>query len=365
MYLIREARSLNALLDERLVRRVNTAYGSGDIGSWVPDFTCLSTPEPEPRQRDHRAGKGWPDVRLVPNEDPRIPSILRIGAVSFDRIRTRTTQAQLPPYESSPSGRLIYPDLQQPGKLVVELLKILDDPRFSHFQHSEEFELGRTPHVGLLILDYLFDGRRTVHGELKRRRGRAETNLEDFYREELAADLDHVDKEGSSEDRHFVQAHWRRKLSYLSNNDVDISRAVDVNAWPWNDLIASTDGNRSYQEVTFDFENLFLFARAGGQYHFFGDKFDIPLRAGLLACRDDAEMRQKLPMDYRHRNEDIEIHPYARKARHRDFFRTENGFLGLGPASLEVGDLVVVPFGCAYPLILRERPAPARRQDRV
>jgi len=50
---------------------------------------------------------------------------------------------------------------------------------------------------------------------------------------------------------------------------------------------------------------------------------------------------------------DVELHLYSEKARRRDFFSTETGWTGLGPESLEVGDIVVVPFGASRPFILR------------
>jgi hypothetical protein len=39
----------------------------------------------------------------------------------------------------------------------------------------------------------------------------------------------------------------------------------------------------------------------------------------------------------------------------RRLFRTESGFLGLGPQSLEVGDGVWIPRGAKAPFVLRER----------
>lgn len=61
-----------------------------------------------------------------------------------------------------------------------------------------------------------------------------------------------------------------------------------------------------------------------------------------------------MPSEYDTREEDLEIHEYNAKTRQRDFFKTANGSLGLGPGDLEVGDKSVVPFGASRPWILRE-----------
>jgi hypothetical protein len=51
---------------------------------------------------------------------------------------------------------------------------------------------------------------------------------------------------------------------------------------------------------------------------------------------------------------DPEYHFYNAKNRERDFFITEGGFVGLGPAKLEENDLVIVPIGSSLPWIVRE-----------
>ncbi|KAK1823943.1 hypothetical protein LTR12_001685 [Friedmanniomyces endolithicus] len=41
------------------------------------------------------------------------------------------------------------------------------------------------------------------------------------------------------------------------------------------------------------------------------------------------------------------------KLRQRDFFATADGFIGMAPATLEVGDEVIVPFGASRPFVVR------------
>ncbi|KAK0895670.1 hypothetical protein LTR91_014494 [Friedmanniomyces endolithicus] len=41
------------------------------------------------------------------------------------------------------------------------------------------------------------------------------------------------------------------------------------------------------------------------------------------------------------------------KLRQRDFFATADGFIGMAPATLEIGDEVIVPFGASRPFVVR------------
>ena len=57
-------------------------------------------------------------------------------------------------------------------------------------------------------------------------------------------------------------------------------------------------------------------------------------------------------------NEDPEFHEYNDKGRKRDFFRLQSGYLGMGPESLRVGDLIIMPLGSSCPFIVREPQGP-------
>ncbi|KAK5679110.1 hypothetical protein LTS10_008769 [Elasticomyces elasticus] len=48
-----------------------------------------------------------------------------------------------------------------------------------------------------------------------------------------------------------------------------------------------------------------------------------------------------------------EMYHVSAKLRRRDFFATADGFIGMGPATLEVGDEVIVPFGASRPFVVR------------
>ncbi|EMC93572.1 hypothetical protein BAUCODRAFT_76491 [Baudoinia panamericana UAMH 10762] len=154
----------------------------------------------------------------------------------------------------------------------------------------------------------------------------------------------------------FVDQFWDQKLDHLDSDqdEVDITRIVDFEKAPWKQLLESAGGDRTYLQIAFDFENLFLYARKTmGRYHFFGDKYDVPMSKDVLECRTPAEVN-KLKTQRPYSSDVVEIHEWSAKSRERDFFRTSQGFFGLGPATLEVGDHIVVPFGSSRPLILRE-----------
>ncbi|KAK1072643.1 hypothetical protein LTR12_014952 [Friedmanniomyces endolithicus] len=44
---------------------------------------------------------------------------------------------------------------------------------------------------------------------------------------------------------------------------------------------------------------------------------------------------------------------YDRDLDQRDFFATADGFIGMAPATLEIGDEVIVPFGPSRPFVVR------------
>lgn len=39
---------------------------------------------------------------------------------------------------------------------------------------------------------------------------------------------------------------------------------------------------------------------------------------------------------------------------HKSFFLTNSGYMGLGPESIQNGDLICIVFGCPIPLLLRK-----------
>ncbi|KAK4552903.1 hypothetical protein LTR86_010035 [Recurvomyces mirabilis] len=53
-------------------------------------------------------------------------------------------------------------------------------------------------------------------------------------------------------------------------------------------------------------------------------------------------------------SDEKEMYHVPSKLRRRDFFITDNGFMGMGPATLEPGDEIIVPFGASRPFIVRK-----------
>ncbi|KAF2994607.1 hypothetical protein E8E13_002764 [Curvularia kusanoi] len=57
--------------------------------------------------------------------------------------------------------------------------------------------------------------------------------------------------------------------------------------------------------------------------------------------------------DYRHRDFQVNIKLAAVGLQGRRMITTQTGFLGLAPDETDIGDLIVVVLGCAFPIVLR------------
>jgi hypothetical protein len=140
------------------------------------------------------------------------------------------------------------------------------------------------------------------------------------------------------------------KITRAENNQRFIPQRLEA---------ALRTNNKTIQEdfeIARDLGNLYTYVR-GTRDRFYLNRtnFDAPMRKDVLRCSTVAEVK-KLGTQFKAGNVNIEIREYNAKSRERDFFKTKAGFLGLGPACLEVGDKIVVPLSASWPFILREDP---------
>ena len=382
MYLIKESSTVDVLLDERPKRHV---WGKdelvGVMPSWIPDLTCLlKTGSAFDRKMDavldsHKYNAGLsrgqssvePVVKLtvaeshLSDDDGReydAPRAMHCRALLFDVIEKRTTVADLPVHEKSPNGYLIYNSRQTRGKIIDWILDNLeyDFEALSKHKKRTKHGLDSNPRIGLLLLDYLLEGRRSHVEELERRIRPPEKNVIRSYEHQRDEDLKYVREESKASivnanaDIAYIQERWGTKISREENNERFIPERLSA---------ALRTGKKSIQEdfeVARDLGNLFAFARGTRRsYYLNKTNFDAPMRRDVLGCSSLAEVK-KLKTQFEAGDTDIEIHHYNAKSRERDFFKTKAGFLGLGPACLEVGDIIVVPLSASRPFILREDP---------
>ncbi|KAK4539398.1 hypothetical protein LTR36_010961 [Oleoguttula mirabilis] len=289
LYLIKEEQNLDVLLDERLVRT------DDECASWVPDFTLLR-PRDLVRTIDmYAAGDLVPVVELVDapstscskcNKSPPLPRALQLRALYFDRIVARTREDTLPAPDISRrpimARHFHKPALSRPlqtAEQILEHLKI-------NFKSPAPFGLDRAPSIGYLMLEYLFNGTRSVVSEFER----------------------------AGREKPWVHHPNMSKLSlekFADKFGMELTDAVK------DDLMMSTL-----------WESAFLWTRHTRTY------------------TPDENSRAVLGGQ--------EMYQVSAKTYKKDFFSTANGFIGLGPESLEVGDVVIVPFGASRPLVLRD-----------
>lgn len=204
------------------------------------------------------------------------------------------------------------------------------------------------------MLDYLLEGRRSYVEELERRARPPEKDLVTSYERQEAEDLEYLRHEAKhrncdlSQDRHYVRERWGLKISRAEANERFVPERLKE---------ALESGNSKIEQdflVARDLGNLFAYARrTRSRYYLHAGNFDAPMRRDVLNCSSIAEVK-RLKTQYDAQARDLELHEYNAKYRERDFFKTQAGFLGLGPACLEEGDEIVIPFGSSRPFILRK-----------
>jgi hypothetical protein len=359
-YLITESRTLDVLVDGRVNRfRWGRDQLEGVMPTWMPDLTSVLSLGAANRLNNYSHGSEPPDFRIdrrqgisTPEDaDYDLPQALSFKAVKFDKICARTTEADIPDYERSPQNHLIYNSRQQRGRLLDKILETLD----WRFAAQTPHELDSAPCAGFLMLDYLFEDKRSVIDEIERRSEEPERDLATTYRRQRDEDIEHAQHYGADEDAEYARSRWGAKINHAEHGVVyqpDRLRPALAAASATGDSRVETDFH-----IARDFENIFAYARkTTGRYYFTANKFDAPMRKDVLQKPTVAAVR-RLSTQY-DVQEVPEFHEYSAKSRKRDFFRTSSGFLGLGPETLLVNDIVVMPFGASRPFILRECEGP-------
>jgi hypothetical protein len=294
------------------------------------------------------------------SQEYEIPRAMNCRAWYFDVITNRITGAEMPRYEKSPNGFLIYNSRQIRGKIIDWILDKLeyDFDALSKSKKRTKHDLDPNPRMGLLLLDYLLEGQRSHVEELASRIRPPERNIVRSYEHQRDEDLKYVREESKAfivdadADLAYIQERWRLKITREEINQRFIPQRLEA---------ASRTNNKTIQddfEIARDLGNLYAYVR-GTRDRFYLDRtnFDAPMRKDVLRCSTVAEVK-KLGTQFEAGDVNIEIHEYNAKSRERDFFKTKTkaGFLGLGPACLEVGDKIVVPLSASRPFILREDP---------
>jgi hypothetical protein len=241
---------------------------------------------------------------------------------------------------------LIYYSLERRGHL---LNTILDKLEYSVTAPTRFNKLERRPYLSQLMLDYVFENKRSFVEEHRRRMQRKPDTAIFEYEAQCKKDVAFV--HNKPDDVAYVEKRWSIKKSNAKKT-IFIPDRLKV-------LLEDTT-RRDHESIINDFniarefENLFAYARTTkDKYYFVQADFDAPMREDVLSCNSVEEANQ-LQSRWKTDEPDPEYHFYNAKNRERDFFITEGGFLGLGPAKLEENDLVIVPIGSSLPWIVRE-----------
>ncbi|WPB02388.1 uncharacterized protein RHO25_007022 [Cercospora beticola] len=366
LYLIQESGTVDVLLDERITRSI---YGREElhdvIPSWIPDLTCLLGMGTILDGHKNNAGllhdqpPQIPIVGLSEAQPPLfsvdaeydLPRTLSCRGVYFDTIERRTTVADIPLYEQSPDGSLIYNSLKERGHIIDEILNKLKYD-FGEHKRQSKHGLDVNPSVGRLMLDYLLEGRRSYVEDLERRTKPPERDVVTSYERQEDDDLAYLQHESRHRDVRrdveYVRERWRLKILRAEANE----RFVPERIAP-----ALASGNVKIEQdflVARDLGNLFAYARrTKNRYYLNTANSEAPMRRDVLNCASIAEVK-RLRTQYDSQAQDLELHQYNAKCRERDFFKTKMGFLGLGPSCLQEGDEVVILLGASRPFILRK-----------
>lgn len=291
LFLIQDEGNVDVLLDERLERK------GGGFPSWVPDYKLLRDRGLVQTADGYAAGHSKPVAELVAKPsrscacDPTITRALKLRALPFGRITARTIEKDLPAPDSSHrrilprAGQESKPELEKPLQSLHQILEALH----IDFAQPPALPLDRSAGVGYLMLDYLFDGIRSMVSEVER----------------------------FGEWKHAHATHPKVQLT---------GQAMSQLFQRFN--ISPTDAKKLDLGIVALWENAFLTVRHNGIYT------PDEVWRGLLGGQD--------------------MYQISSKTRKRDFFATADGFIGMGPATLEVDDEIVVPFGASRPFVLRK-----------
>ncbi|KAK5122971.1 hypothetical protein LTR85_003537 [Meristemomyces frigidus] len=291
LYLIKEEQNVDVLLDERLVRT------DGECASWVPDLTSL-------RER--------PLVRTVDKYAagdllPPVVDLVKAPSTSCSQCN------RSPPLPRALKFRAIYFD-----RIVARTREeTLPAPDFSRRPimpgHFHKPALSRPLQTAVQILEHLkINFTITPPLGLDRSLSIGYLMLEYLFDGTPRSVVAEFERAG-------LQKPW---LSHPSTCSLDFDKIASKFG------IELTDAVKDDLTMTAVWESAFLWTRHRRTF-----TPDDDLRAVL----GEQKMYQVSAKTYK-----------------QDFFSTANGFIGLGPESLEVGDVVVVPFGASRPFVLRD-----------
>lgn len=174
LYLIQQEANVDMLMDERLYR------SASDYPTWIPHYRELRHRDVVRGKDKYGAGHGVPVIELVSFEtDPTAglctchsstSNALKMRVIPFGVIVARTTERDLPAPDSSHRKILLRQnntpkaELSRPFQTFEEILDVLH----IDFSRPPAYGLDRSPSIGYLMLDYLFNGVRSVVQEFNR-----------------------------------------------------------------------------------------------------------------------------------------------------------------------------------------------------
>jgi hypothetical protein len=373
MYLINAENNIDMLLDQRTSRRTSS------LPTWIPDFMNLK----------NSTEAGTPDGFLASSEKPvtsisyRKPSIscgctgscLTLRATRFDQIVRRVAieaeRSGMPRntlylagpihfYREAPSGcnsntlhgpRCSVPIRSQPDRVLVSnyqsrrqiprmagwldsvrqdssfldwLLGALDVDTLS----PSTTKLTRLPQIGLLLLDYLFNGSASLEKAVIYHR----RNFAQGSRTRKAA-------------RHLMQRHQLPlRDSVLHDLQIALEVCLDVldkisktttvsNIMNKADKLMNSSRSREYEELS---HLISTYRGADTSEQVVLEDWEIAPVELTVDVEEAGAGVQKSELGYE-----------------RVFFKTEDQHLGVGPGDLQEGDEIVVPFGSSRPWVLR------------
>jgi hypothetical protein len=261
--------------------------------TWIPDLRLL-IPQDIVQINEGAAGTGQHNRKssasliqyISAQEGVDTPSLLSIKCIKFERITRRTTRDDFTQFVStSPSGSLIYYSLQRRGHLLDTILNKLD---YSVTAPTRFNRLERRPFLSQLMLDYVFENKRSFVEEHRRRMQRFPDTAIFAYEAQRQKDVAFV--HDKPEDVEYVEQRWHIKKSNAKKT-IFVPDRLKV-------LLEDTT-RRDHESITNDFniarefENLFAYARTTKEkYYFVKADFDAPMREDVLSCDSVEEANQ-------------------------------------------------------------------------
>ena len=373
VYLIKVENNIDMLSDQRSSR------SNSSLPTWVPDFMNLKDATVAGTPDGFRASSEKP-IAAILHRSPSIAcgctgSCLSLRAIRFDRVSRRVAieaecstkpanqiyrvdpthffrgapdgrnhsnmsgpryMATLPARRpvTSHQGRL---EGRLPPRLAFWLDQMSQDASFLDFllgslaidsSHTSATKLDPLPQVGLLLLDYLFNGTQSLEQAVM------------HYRQHFTQN-----NRNRKMVQHLMQRHGLSPRQTILH-DLHIALEVQTEVL---DKIAKTN----------TLDNVMMKALELVKW---GHSYDVSILSDLLATIPGRDTVETVTLA------DWQIEPIAltvdmaeikagvqksTSGHERAFFKTDGQHLGVGPGDLQEGDEVVVPFGSSRPWVLR------------